>query len=69
MTRKLADGTLHKMLLSEFGIGKHTVWMPAGAMTPRTTNGPASGTFETTTHKVMIKTLDFDAATAEYAQF
>jgi len=69
MTRKLSDGTLHKMLLSEFGIGKHTVWIPAGAMAARTTNGPASGSVETTTNMVMIKTLDFDAATSEYAQF
>jgi len=46
-----------------------TVWIPAGAMVARTTNGAASGTVETTTNKVMIKTLDFDAATIEYAQF
>ena len=49
--------------------GKHTVWIPAGAMTARTTNGAASGTAETTTNKVMLKTLDFDTATQEYAQF
>lgn len=46
-----------------------TAWIPAGAITPRTTNGPAAGTTETATNKVMLKTLDFDAATAEYAQF
>jgi hypothetical protein len=49
--------------------GKHTIWIPAGAMIPRTTNGAASGSAETTTNKVMIKTLNFDASTAEYAQF
>jgi hypothetical protein len=38
-------------------------------MNPRATNGPAPGSVETTAHKVMIKTLDFDAAAAEYAQF
>jgi hypothetical protein len=38
-------------------------------MTARTSNGAASGTVETTTNKVMIRTLDFDAAAAEYAQF
>lgn len=69
MARRLSDGTLHKVLLSEFGLGKHTVWIPAGSMTARTTSGAASGTVETTTNKMMIRTLDFDATTAEYAQF
>lgn len=50
-------------------IGKETAWIPAGAMASRTTNGAASGGVETTTNKVMIKTLDFDASTVEYAQF
>jgi hypothetical protein len=49
--------------------GKHTIWVPASAMTPRTTNGAASGSVETATNKVMLKTLDFDAAAAEYVQF
>lgn len=68
VARKLADGTLHKPLLSELGIGKQTIWIPAPAMTPRATNGPAAGSIETATNKVMIKTLDFDAATWEFAQ-
>lgn len=46
-----------------------TCWIPAGAMVSRTTNGAAGGTVETTTNKNMLKTLDFDATTAEYAQF
>lgn len=41
----------------------------AVAMTPRTTNGAATGTTETGTNKVMLATLDFDAGTIEYAQF
>ncbi len=49
--------------------GKQTAWVPAGSMTPRTTNGASAGTAETTTNKVMVKTLNFDAATVEYAQF
>lgn len=48
--------------------GTHTIPILAGAMTSRTTNGPASGTLESTTNKVMQRTLDFDASTAEYAQ-
>lgn len=49
--------------------GKQSIWIPALAMVSRTTSGPSSGTVETTTNKVMIKTLDFDSASTEYAQF
>lgn len=49
--------------------GKHTIWVPATAMYARTTNGAAVGTAETSTNKVMLKTLDFDSASTEYAQF
>jgi hypothetical protein len=38
-------------------------------MVARTTNGAASGSVEMTTNKNMFKTLDFDTATVEYAQF
>ncbi|TIO62935.1 hypothetical protein [Mesorhizobium sp.] len=50
-------------------IGKHTIWVPATAMTPRSTNGAAQGTAEMATNKNMVKTLDFDASTQEFAQF
>jgi adhesin HecA-like repeat protein len=50
-------------------IGQQTIWVPAGAMTPTTTNGAASGSFETTTNDVMLKYLAFDATTREKAQF
>lgn len=49
--------------------GKHTIWIPAAAMTPQTTNGAALGTLEMTTNKNMVKTLDFDSSTQEGAQF
>lgn len=49
--------------------GKQSIWIPAGAMTARTTNGAASGTVELTTNKQMFKTLDFDTSTQEFAQF
>lgn len=45
------------------------MWIPAGAMTARVTNGPAVVTTETATNFVMNRTLDFDTTTAEYAQF
>jgi hypothetical protein len=50
-------------------VGKQTIWVPAGAMTPRTTNGAAVVTTETATNKVMRKSLDFDTTTQEFAQF
>lgn len=50
-------------------IGQHTIGVPASSMTPATTSGAAPGTTETTTNKVMYKTLDFDASTEEFAQF
>lgn len=50
-------------------IGKQSIWVPAAAMTARITNGAAIGLVETTTNKVMISTLDFDASTQEFAQF
>lgn len=53
----------------ELAFGKQTVWVPAGAMVARTTNGAAAGSVETTTNKNMLKTLDFDATTQEFAQF
>jgi hypothetical protein len=49
--------------------GLHTIYIPATAMVSRTTNGAVSGTVETSSNKVMLKTLDFDASTIEYAQF
>lgn len=50
-------------------LGQQTIWVPAVAMYGRTTNGAVPGTVETTTNKVMLKTLDFDTTTQEYAQF
>jgi len=50
-------------------LGQQTIWVPAGAMTARTTNGAGSGTAETSTNKIMLKTLDFDTTTQEFAQF
>ena len=58
-----------KVLLRYIGAGKQTVWVPAGAMTTRTTNGAAAGTTESTTNKIMRRTFDFDQSTDEFAQF
>ena len=69
ITRDASTGLPKKALLQHVGVGKQTVWIPAAAMTARTTNGAASGTTESATNKVMNKTLDFDTTTQEYAQF
>lgn len=61
----LGAGTLNSSDI----LGTQTLWVPAAAMVARTTNGAAAGTAESATNKVMIKTLDFDASTVEYAQF
>lgn len=50
-------------------VGKHAVWIPAAAMIPRLTGGPADGWTETPTNAVQLRTLDFDPAVAEFAQF
>lgn len=57
------EGTLIKK------VGKETIWIPASAMTARTTNGAAAGTLEMTTNKNMFSTLDYDTTTQEFAQF
>lgn len=49
--------------------GKQSVPIPASAMIANTTNGAASGTQESSTNKVMTRTLDFDTTTQEGAQF
>ncbi len=55
--------------LTARGQGKETVWIPAVAMASRTTNGAASGTAEMSSNKNMVRTLDFDTTTQEFAQF
>lgn len=50
-------------------VGRQTSWIPAIGMKPATTNGAAPGTAETSSNKIMVETLDFDASTEEFAQF
>lgn len=69
LVRDNSAGRMGKVLLQYIGAGKQTMWVPAGAMTPRVTNGPANATTESTTNDVMNKLLDFDKTTSEAAQF
>lgn len=55
--------------LSTGTVGRHTIFVPARAMVPRQTNGPAVVTFEQTTNDIMEASLGFDPTTAEAAQF
>lgn len=50
-------------------VGKQTIWVPAGAMTPRVTNGASVGLLDTGNQDNTIPVLDFDQTTVEYAQF
>ena len=49
--------------------GTETIFVPAQAMFGTTTNGAAAEAVETTATRPELKVLDFDAGTAEYAQF
>ena len=49
--------------------GLETIFVPATAMFGTTTNGAEANAVETTATRPEMKVLDFDASTAEYAQF
>lgn len=48
---------------------KETIWVPAAAMTPATTNGAVAASVELATNKQMLVTLDFEGGADKYAQF
>lgn len=68
VSRDVSAVAPRKVLIGHVGVGKQTIWIPAAAMTPRASAGAAAGSVETANNKVMIRSLDFDAATNEYAQ-
>ena len=49
--------------------GTETIFIPAQAMFGTTTNGADAQAVETTATRPELKVMDFDASTAEYAQF
>jgi hypothetical protein len=50
--------------------GKHAIWVAAGSMSPSASGGCAAlATVATSANRPDIQSLDFDATTAEYAQF
>jgi hypothetical protein len=50
-------------------VGKHTIWVPAGAMTARTTSGAVAAKSESSSYKINFNGLDFSASATQYAQF
>ena len=55
--------------LTGISAGSKTIWIPAAAMIPRSTNGPAVNSTESSTNKVNYDTLDFDPSTNQFAQY
>jgi hypothetical protein len=50
-------------------MGRKSIWIDAGALVPRPTNGPALATIDLGTSDATIDVLDFDADTEERAYF
>ena len=50
-------------------IGQHTIYIPAAAMVPATTNGASAEVFETTSNARMIAYLAYSPSTEEFAHF
>jgi len=48
--------------------GKHTIWVPASAMVPKSTNGASQTSFDTA-GGIPYAALDFDTTAQEYAYF
>lgn len=51
------------------GIGRHTIFVPAGALIGALTAGAAIGTLETATNKHCLRVFDFDQSAVESACF
>jgi len=69
---QLLSAVSNAPLTSYSGItqGTHTIWVPAAAMRPTTSNGCAAvADVETTSGKPDMTVLDFDASSDEHAQF
>jgi hypothetical protein len=54
---------------SGFTTGYQTIWVPAAAMSARTTNGAVAGSTELATNLELLSYFAFDSTTAEYVQF
>ncbi len=66
---KLADKTITNDKLADSQIGKHSIYMPAGAILPTKTNGAKSKTTHLAGDIKSISTLDFSGSLVNGAQF
>lgn len=64
-----ADAAAQLATLGAAGQGLQTIWIPAGSMIKRTSNGPADYSAELSSNKVMVVGLGFDTSADEFAQF
>ena len=64
-----ADAAAQLVTLGARGQGLETIWIPASAMSPRSTSGAGEGSYDSGANDITIKTLDFDTTTQEYAHF
>jgi hypothetical protein len=63
------SGTLKSATAAIKIAGTETMWIPANALYLPTTNPADAASVETTAVRPELKVLDFDASTAQYAQF
>ena len=70
-TAKVADDavTAAKISFTAKAVGKETIWVPANAMYPNSTNGCADIAQTELGNGPELKTLDFDKDSDEFAQF
>lgn len=68
--RYAGPGGVHGASSAGSTAGKHAIWVAAGSMSPSASGGCAAlATVATSANRPDIQSLDFDATTAEYAQF
>lgn len=47
--------------------GRHSIWIPASAMTPMASQGAGSSTYDSGDQNICFRTLDFDTSSGEFA--
>ena len=68
LTNKTIDEASNTITVSLVGVYRE-LYINAGAMIPRTTNGAATGTTELATNDIMLDSMDFDTTTEEGVGF
>jgi hypothetical protein len=68
LARSIVLATAQRVPISQIAAGRHTIWIPAAAFTPRLTAGASALTTELPGNRLTLRTLDFDPAAQEHAQ-